>query len=58
MTRAPITPRDVKRRYSKGRVFEVVFRKGYRKSGMWATSGELGEPGVERRGTDIPFKKS
>jgi hypothetical protein len=28
LTRAPITPRDVRRRYSKGRDFEVVFRKG------------------------------
>lgn len=27
-TRAPMTPRLVSRRYSKGRDFEVVFRKG------------------------------
>jgi hypothetical protein len=27
-TSAPITPREVRRRYSKGRVFEVVLRKG------------------------------
>ena len=28
LTNAPMTPSDVSRRYSKGRVFEVVFRKG------------------------------
>ena len=37
-TKAPMTPRDVRRRYSKGRVFEVVFKKGYKKSGIWAAS--------------------
>ena len=35
-TKAPMTPRDVRRRYSNGLDFEVVFRKGYKKSGMWA----------------------
>lgn len=34
LTKAPITPRDVRRRYSKGRVLEVVFRKGYKNSGI------------------------
>jgi hypothetical protein len=34
LTRAPITPRDVSRRYSKGLDLEVVFKNGYRKSGM------------------------
>ena len=28
LTRAPMTPKDVRRRYSKGRDFEVVLRKG------------------------------
>jgi hypothetical protein len=28
LTRAPMTPREVRRRYSKGRDFEVVLRKG------------------------------
>ena len=28
LTRAPITPREVRRRYSKGRDLEVVLRKG------------------------------
>jgi hypothetical protein len=28
LTRAPMTPRDVRRRYSKGRLLEVVLRKG------------------------------
>ena len=27
-TKAPMTPREVNRRYSKGRDFEVVFRNG------------------------------
>lgn len=36
LTRAPITPRDVRRRYSKGRDLDVVLRNGYRKSGIWA----------------------
>ena len=36
LTRAPITPRDVNRKYSKGLVFEVVLRKGYKNKGMCA----------------------
>jgi hypothetical protein len=36
LTRAPMTPRDVRRRYSKGRDFEVVLRNGYRNRGMCA----------------------
>lgn len=28
LTKAPMTPKDVSRRYSKGRDFEVVLRKG------------------------------
>lgn len=28
LTRAPMTPSEVSRRYSKGRDLEVVFRKG------------------------------
>ena len=36
LTRAPMTPREVSRRYSNGLDFEVVFKKGYKKSGMWA----------------------
>ena len=35
-TSAPITPREVKRRYSNGRDFEVVLRNGYRNNGIWA----------------------
>lgn len=34
LTSAPITPRLVSRRYSKGRDLEVVLRKGYRKRGI------------------------
>lgn len=36
LTKAPMTPRDVRRRYSNGRDFEVVLRNGYKKSGMCA----------------------
>lgn len=38
LTKAPMTPRDVRRRYSNGRDFDVVLRKGYRKRGICATS--------------------
>jgi len=31
-----MTPRDVSLRYSNGLVLEVVFRNGYKNSGMWA----------------------
>lgn len=37
-TRAPMTPRDVRRRYSNGRDFEVVLRKGYKNSGICANA--------------------
>ena len=33
-TRAPITPSEVRRKYSNGRDFEVVLRNGYRKRGI------------------------
>jgi hypothetical protein len=36
LTKAPMTPREVRRRYSNGRFFEAVFRKGYRKRGICA----------------------
>jgi hypothetical protein len=36
LTKAPMTPSEVSRRYSNGLDFEVVFRNGYRKSGMCA----------------------
>jgi hypothetical protein len=35
-TKAPITPRLVKRTYSKGRLVFTVFKKGYKNSGMCA----------------------
>lgn len=31
-----MTPSEVRRRYSNGRVLEVVLRNGYRKRGIWA----------------------
>src|SRR6187402_3528791 len=36
LTSAPMTPREVNRRYSKGLDLDVVFRKGYKKSGICA----------------------
>lgn len=39
LTRAPMTPSEVRRRYSNGRDFDVVLRNGYRKSGMCAGFG-------------------
>lgn len=37
LTRAPITPREVRRRYSNGLDLDVVFKNGYRKRGICAT---------------------
>ena len=34
LTSAPITPRDVRRRYSKGRVLLVVCKNGYKYKGI------------------------
>ena len=60
LTRAPITPREVSRKYSKGRDFEVVLRKGYKKRGMCAstkirnkTSQEAGEHTVQKKVTSF-----
>lgn len=39
LTKAPMTPREVSRRYSKGLDFDVVLRKGYKNSGMCAADG-------------------
>eukprot|EP00419_Tripos_fusus_P019603 CAMPEP_0172743802 /NCGR_PEP_ID=MMETSP1074-20121228/133253_1 /TAXON_ID=2916 /ORGANISM="Ceratium fusus, Strain PA161109" /LENGTH=127 /DNA_ID=CAMNT_0013574603 /DNA_START=268 /DNA_END=651 /DNA_ORIENTATION=+ len=36
LTRAPITPSDVSRKYSKGRSLLTVFKKGYKSKGIWA----------------------
>ena len=36
LTSAPITPREVRRKYSNGRDLEVVLRNGYRKRGICA----------------------
>ena len=57
LTKAPITPRDVRRRYSNGLDFDVVFKKGYRNRGICA--------GVQLAGTQacvdsvcVPLRKS
>jgi len=36
LTRAPITPREVTRKFSKGLALLDVFKKGYRKRGICA----------------------
>ena len=38
---APITPRDVRRRYSNVALLEVVFEKGNRKSKIWACKNKF-----------------
>ena len=35
-TSAPMTPREVRRRYSNGLDLDVVFKKGYKNNGMCA----------------------
>lgn len=35
-TSAPITPKEVTLKFSKGFCLADVFKKGYKKSGMWA----------------------
>jgi hypothetical protein len=37
-TRAPMTPKEVRRRYSNGLDFDVVFKNGYKNKGMCAKS--------------------
>jgi len=59
-----MTPRDVRRRYSNGRDFDVVLRNGYKNRGIWAAKDKLarasdlgvvtgGEDTVEEEGTGI-----
>lgn len=48
LTKAPMTPREVNRKYSKGLVFDVVLRNGYRKSGMWAGNRERWRRSVQK----------
>ena len=50
LTSAPMTPRLVRRRYSKGRVLLMVLRKGYRNRGMWAAGGQGGGEGRGQAG--------
>jgi hypothetical protein len=56
-TRAPITPRDVRRKYSKGLDLDVVLRKGYRKSGMWATHRARDQYVVASRGRGLEMSR-
>jgi hypothetical protein len=57
LTRAPMTPREVRRRYSKGRVLDVVFKNGYKKRGICAVSW-CQWSSLEWGGGEVPFKKS
>ena len=36
LTSAPMTPKEVSRRYSNGLDLEVVLRNGYKNKGIWA----------------------
>mmetsp|Transcript_39122 Transcript_39122/g.96293 ORF Transcript_39122/g.96293 Transcript_39122/m.96293 type:complete len:218 (-) Transcript_39122:111-764(-) len=47
LTSAPMTPRLVSRKYSKGRVLEMVLRKGYRNRGMCALRNTVRVSGCE-----------
>lgn len=38
LTKAPITPKEVRRKYSKGLCLETVFKNGYKYNGIWAKS--------------------
>ena len=54
LTSAPMTPSEVRRRYSNGRVLDTVLRKGYRNRGMWAarhnnTRARQGNAALRRR---------
>lgn len=40
LTKAPMTPKLVSLRYSKGLDLLVVLRKGYKYRGMWAATGK------------------
>jgi hypothetical protein len=57
LTRAPMTPKDVSLRYSKGRDFEVVLRKGYRNSGMWAIRN-VSNLNLLAEAKQLPLRKS
>src|SRR5579859_4986024 len=54
-TRAPMTPRDVRRKYSNGLDFEVVFKNGYRNNGMCAKTSAYAIQETARRGHSAPF---
>lgn len=47
LTSAPMTPNDVKRKYSNGRVFEVVCKNGYRNRGICACKNTVRVSGCE-----------
>ena len=51
-TKAPMTPREVKRRYSNGRDFEVVFRNGYKNNGICAINIALISKAHQTRHTE------
>jgi len=57
LTRAPITPSEVSRKYSKGRDFEVVFKKGYKNNGICAAKSSESVM-LTWAHQCLPFKKS
>ena len=65
-TKAPMTPKLVRRRYSNGRDLDVVFKKGYRNNGICAAQGlislcsevDWGRKGVyEGCNVGVPLRK-
>lgn len=56
LTSAPITPREVSRRYSNGRDLEVVLRKGYKKRGICAEC--VSKSHENSSIVYVPFRKS
>ena len=55
LTKAPITPSDVSRRYSNGLDLDVVLRKGYRNSGICAIR-HVSIVGFVHLGAVLPFR--
>ena len=57
LTKAPITPREVRRKYSNGLDFDVVFKNGYRKRGICAVT-KLADSRTFIDNGCVPLRKS
>jgi len=56
LTKAPITPREVTRRFSKGFCFAEVFKKGYRNRGIYADFYQNNKNVKEDRGKRVTIR--